>query len=217
MDKLYIFIDESGDFNFSPTGSKYLILCSYSTVLPLQHSHAFQKLKYDLLAQGIEQECFHATEDKQHVRDKVYDIIHNSRQSVIDYVWIEKAKAHPKLHRKQEAYTLLGRVLIKYIFERISRGEYTIDQIVVVVDKLLTAKEKGYLKSAIKPHLNSTGIKYELFFFQTKADPNAQIADYGAWAKHVQLVKDEQRPMQKIQHIVANDFDIFRLGTTRYY
>lgn len=77
MNTLYIFIDESGNFDFSTRGTRHLVMCAYSTNQPEKDTTEFQNLKYSLLSDGVEQECFHATEDLQKVRDSVFKLIKN--------------------------------------------------------------------------------------------------------------------------------------------
>jgi len=74
---LFIFIDESGNFDFSPTGTKYFVLTAVSTLHPLNDREKLFKFKYQSLIDGIDQESFHATEDKQVIRDQVFKIIKN--------------------------------------------------------------------------------------------------------------------------------------------
>ncbi len=54
MENLFIFIDESGNFDFSNKGTKHLVLASYSTCRPEQNTIDFNKLKYELLSNGHE-------------------------------------------------------------------------------------------------------------------------------------------------------------------
>jgi hypothetical protein len=72
----YLFIDESGNFDFSKKGTRYFILTAIlaEDTYGLQHDLLELKLK---LADQFEHylEYFHATEDKQFVRDKVFKII----------------------------------------------------------------------------------------------------------------------------------------------
>ena len=46
---LYIFIDESGNFDFSPTGTKYFALTSISTTSPLNDRLKMHAYRYKLL------------------------------------------------------------------------------------------------------------------------------------------------------------------------
>jgi len=72
---LYIFLDEGGNFDFSPTGTKYFTLTCISKTRPFQIAPALDSLKYDLIETGLDIEYFHAAEDRQAVRDKVFAAI----------------------------------------------------------------------------------------------------------------------------------------------
>ena len=62
----YIFIDESGDFNFSPVGSKYFTLTSIIATRPFTFVSKLDTLKHDLMDQGHIIEYFHASEGRRH-------------------------------------------------------------------------------------------------------------------------------------------------------
>lgn len=72
---LYIFLDEAGNFDFSVTGTRYFVVACVTRERPFGDYSDFIKLKYDLIEQGGEVEYFHASEDKQSVRDQVFQII----------------------------------------------------------------------------------------------------------------------------------------------
>src|SRR3990167_8684088 len=105
MKTLYIFIDESGNFDFSQSGTKYFILTALSTTKPFDIGMPLLKLRYELLpnyACGPNMEesgYFHASEDTQEVRNNVFQILtsvdHNFR---VDAVIAQKNKANPKFH-----------------------------------------------------------------------------------------------------------------------
>jgi len=214
---LYIFIDESGNFDFSPRGTRYLVLCAYSTTLPLQHSLKFQQLKYQNLRRGREVECFHASEDNLFLRKQVLAIIAGSQKATFDYVYLPKNKTHPSKQSKIHVYEIMAGALISYIFGRLTKRQLKYDQIIIVIDRSLTNREQNYRKNALKPRLKQFGRPYELFFFQTKSDPNAQVADYGAWAKFVSLQRKNYIPLRALSHLIENDFNVFRKGSKRFY
>ena len=72
---LYVFLDEGGNFDFSNTGTKYFVLTALSKERPFEAYKHLNELKYDLVEQDIEIEYFHASENKQSVRDAVFSII----------------------------------------------------------------------------------------------------------------------------------------------
>lgn len=82
---LYVFIDESGTFDFKPMRSKYFILTAVATVDPLQGCNELLKLRHDVLATSLSRlpvqrphdyAGFHCTEDPQRIRNDVFNIVH---------------------------------------------------------------------------------------------------------------------------------------------
>jgi len=69
---LYLFIDEAGDFNFSESGTKYFVLTAASKTRPFTWELPISSLKYDLIEFGLDIEYFHASEDRQQVRDRFF-------------------------------------------------------------------------------------------------------------------------------------------------
>jgi hypothetical protein len=88
MKTLYLFIDESGNFDFSPSGTKFFVLSVLSTLNPFNIGMPLLKLRYDLLPNYAcgpniaEDGYFHASEDTQEVRNNVFPIICNSDVTV---------------------------------------------------------------------------------------------------------------------------------------
>ncbi|MBF0635084.1 MAG: DUF3800 domain-containing protein, partial [Nitrospinae bacterium] len=60
-DCLYIFLDESGNFDFSPKGSPFLVLTAIVAKRPFAWVDKLACLKYDLIENGFEIEFFHCT------------------------------------------------------------------------------------------------------------------------------------------------------------
>ena len=67
-ERLFLFLDESGNLDFSPSGTRYFILTSVSMRRPFQMNHALDNYKYDCIEYGLEQEFFHCTKDNAHVQ-----------------------------------------------------------------------------------------------------------------------------------------------------
>ena len=208
LKNLFIFIDESGNFDFSEKGTKHLVLASYSTFKPEENTSEFQKLKYNLLANGKEQECFHATEDLQAVRNEVLDIIKNSKHGKYNFVIVDKTKITQKDKvSKRGIYTYMVAKILHLIFDMYSNIKCS--SIVLVIDQSLTKKEQGFLKQTIKLYLKNLEIPYHIYFFSTKSDLNSQIADYGAWSQYVNLERGESRPLEVIKDLVNSQVKLF--------
>lgn len=215
MKTLYIFLDESGNFDFSTNGTNHFLLSAVTALDPMASSSALQKAKYELLEQGHNIDCFHASPDKQHIRDCVFGVINSLSNIKINYLYANKHKAHPSLHTPEKIYTLFGKTLLKYIFKSWTANQY--EQIIVIFDKTLPTKQEKAFLGVVKPELKATGKPYRIFFHKTMADFNAQIADYAAWAKYVSLEKNELRPLNSLSNIPQQSLDIFRTGTKTYY
>ena len=101
----HIYADESGNFDFSASSSasKYFILTTVS-IPDHQISADLLELRRDIAWEGIDiRNGFHATEDKQRVRDRVFGILaqHEFR---VDATIIEKRKTQPHWRRTDSRF-----------------------------------------------------------------------------------------------------------------
>jgi hypothetical protein len=99
MARISVFADEAGDFNFStaPGASQYFILTTV-TLEKLDVGAELLDLRRQLGWEGAElrPEGFHATYDKQAVRDRVFEVLTRG-EFRIDATILEKRKAQPHL------------------------------------------------------------------------------------------------------------------------
>lgn len=52
MKTFYIYLDESGNFDFSVKGTEHFVLCAMTTLEPISTQEPLQALKYELLEEG---------------------------------------------------------------------------------------------------------------------------------------------------------------------
>jgi hypothetical protein len=214
---LYVFIDESGNLDFSSKGTKFFVLAAVTAREPLASSQSLQALKYSLLRRGIggdEYQYFHASEDTQVVRDEVFNTVTSLQNINVNYLYAEKRKTHPK-YQNEKFYTLLGSALVKYLLKVHQTSPY--ERVIIIFDQALTKKSQGGFLKAVKPELKTIGTPYAIYFHRTMSDFNGQIADYCAWAKYVSLERSEQRPINSLSTLSPSSFDIFANGDTYYY
>lgn len=214
---LYVFIDESGNMDFTEKWTKHFVLAALTTTNPLSSSSILQTLKYNYLKDnmwGCDYQHFHASEDRQIVRDGVLSSIWDMRDISVNWLWAEKSKTHPSRRKRESFYSLLWGVLVTYLMKKWKESEY--EKIIIIFDKALTNKEQNAFYAEVKPKLKLIGKPYAIYFHHTYSDFNWQIADYLAWAKYVSLERWEQRPLEAIKNIPQGEFDIFQNGTTRY-
>jgi len=228
---LYLFIDESGNFDFSPKGTKYFILSGFVTFDPVINREDLIKLKYELLSEGIDQEYFHATEDLQIVRDKVYDFLASLKDNYeIHAVVARKNRTNPSLYKESyrkgdkliervtgmRLYRKLCECLLKYIF----KGKYNqATKIIAIIGSLFVGEKKKVLLKTLKHFIKNyfPGIPFEIYSHKTSLDLNSQLADYCCWAISVRFERGEKRPYEIIKSQIKSIFDIFRKGNKEYY
>jgi len=227
MRTLFIFIDESGNFDFSPKGTKYFILSAVSTLNPLG-KEKLEEIKYDLMKDGTNLEYFHATEDKQVVRNKVYSFIENLKDIEIDSVIAQKNKTNPSLYvsikkkkpkKGEKLYTLALQTLLQYIFRRYNSSA-KVDQVVIVLSSIFDVNKRELIKKTIKIYLKQIfSNPFYLYFHQNRSDKNTQIADYCCWAIYRKWTDGEIRPYSAVNkgNKIKSEFDIFKTGKTIYY
>lgn len=231
QETLYLFLDESGNFDFSPKGTKFFILTGFATFDPIVRREALVRLRYKLLSEGIDEEFFHATEDKQTVRDEVFSFIKSLGATYeVHSVAARKNRTNPSLYKESYMkgsrliervtgiglYKKLCECLLQYIF----RGKSgKVGKIVVVVGSLFVGERKKALLQTLKHYLkrNFPGVPFEIYSHRSCADLNCQIADYCCWAIGVYAERNEKRPYEVIRPQVKSVFDIFKSGETEYY
>jgi hypothetical protein len=215
---LYIFIDESGNFDFTSSGTKYFVLTAVSTFSPFELRgdlfHKAQELKYIAWEEGRNGYYFHATEDKQKTRDWVFSAIKKLRDIEIDAVVVQKSKAAPSLYFEEEKfYGRISEALLEPIFARHHEDE-TLEKIVVVLGSLFTDKKRGHILQSLKQYLKTKSKKlFHIYFHTTSSDINCQIADYCSWAIYVKYERGEGRPWEEIKDKIKSCLDVFRDGT----
>lgn len=224
MKALYVFLDESGNFDFSPGGTKYFVLTVMSTTNPFDIGAPLLKLRYNLLpnyACGPSMEesgHFHASEDKQDVRNQVFSILMSKHDETrVDSVIAQKNKASPTFHQQPvEFYSRLGEAALKYAFNR--AAWYGYDHVVLVFSSLFDRKKRGILKQAFKSLIKRhAGVPFALYFHDSKFDFCNQAVDYFGWAIYRKWESDDSRSYDLVRQIIKSEFPIFEYGDTEYY
>ncbi len=209
--RLYTFIDEGGNLDFSPTGTRYFTLTSVTTEHPLAWSAKLTELKYELIDQGSNIEFFHASEDSQAVRDRVFAVIGPLLDLVrIDCVIVEKARTPPAARHDEEFYPkVLGR-LVHYVASEAWNAAYS--ELVVFTDALPIARKRRAVEKAVKTALATSlpaGVRYRIMHHASKSSVELQVADYCNWAVFRKWERNDARSYQLISGAVKSEFVVF--------
>lgn len=224
MKTLYIFVDESGNFDFSPSGTKYFILTVLSTTKPFDIGAPLLKLRYELLpnyACGSSMEeigHFHASEDAQAVRNQVFSILTQQDGEVrADSVIAQKNRTHPALQKQPvQFYTRLGEAALKYALNRAVWQEY--EHVVLVFSSLFDRRKRGFLKQAFKSLIKQHAkVPFSLYFHDSKFDFCNQAVDYFGWAIYRKWESSDGRSFDLMRSVIKSEFPIFEKGERDYY
>lgn len=204
---LYVFIDESGNFDFSKKGTKNFVLAGVATLEPLASAIPLQNLKYLLLSEGVDISQFHATEDKYVVRERVFGVVTALKNMTTHTVYGLKSELPESVQSSAAMHIRFSRSLISTILKSYKDHQY--DCVVLVLDQAFTKRVQGEFRSGIKPELKESDKPFHIYFHSMKTDFNGQIADYLAWAKFKQLERGENRPWGLLtQSICPTEIDL---------
>lgn len=208
----YLFLDESGNFDFTPKGTRYFALTSVG-VDDCHCGNELVELRRMLVWQGIDlvQE-FHATEDYQHVRNRVFESI--SRHELrIDSTIVEKSKVADHLraneHRfyKQVLYSHLRHIVPQFIRSN--------DNLLVVCAALGTRRDREIHRANLQDVIEQVqppGNMIRFAFWPAAIEPCLQIADYCSWAVHRKWERNDERSYALISDMIVSEFDLFATG-----
>jgi hypothetical protein len=220
MRTLYLFLDISGDYAFTPSGSKYLVftsLCCEDTAPGVLEAQA---LKHDLIATGQDLYRFHACDDNKRVRRRVFQLIANLSHARVDSLVIEKTKVNPSLYRLSKLYPTMIRYLLQYPFDPRGLDVSKFDCILVFLDReTANSNEKRAAIAAIKRWLKQlpTSAPFYLCMHSSCSHPYLQFADYASWAIFRRWERGDHEAFQTIQHLVSSEYPIFAGGTKHWY
>jgi len=205
---IFLFADEAGNFDFSSKGSRYFIVAGVTMadwsvgakLLDLRHELCFQ-------TEDLREEGFHATEDRQHIRDKVFALI-RELDLRIDAVVLDKHKAYKRLTENEAYfYQLAWHFLLRNVARQLSKE----DNLLIVAGSLGTKHRrmlfKQALDSASEQHILNTS--WRVSFWKAFSHPCLQVADYCAWAIQRWKEKNDKRSLILIEHKINKIWEPF--------
>ena len=199
---LYVFIDESGNFDFSPKGTRHFVMSAVYTTRPEQSAHQMSSLKYQLLSEGVDIPSFHATNDSQYVRNQVFLNIESMENLDAIAVFASKREIPSKFQNPLDMYVLFSKSLVSKILE--TSTTKSTKNIIFILDQALPKVMLNQVTKSIKNEIKSTAVQFQILFHSMKSDFNSQIADYCCWAYYVYLERNELRPLTQLKLLPRN-------------
>lgn len=220
MARLHVFGDESGNFHFvrKKHASKYFIICTVSMencdigaqLLELRRELVWKKLPV--------YEVFHASEDKQGVRDAVFELL-KPADFKIQATIMEKSKAQPQVRPSEERFYHYGWYYhFRYAAPKIFGND---DSVLITAAKVKTAKKQAAFTHAVNDTLQQTipRERWATHFCYSAQDPCLQVVDYCAWAIQKKWESDhkELRSYNLISDKINHEVDMWSHGNRHYY
>lgn len=216
---LYVFLDEAGNLDFSAKGTRYFLMGAVTQERPFLAHRPLDDLRHDIIEGGLDLEYFHAAEDRQAVRDRVFAAVSPHLATMrFDAVVVEKCKTGPALQDPHAFYPRMVGYLLRHILGQYRLTDFA--EIIVITDRLPVQKKLSVFEKSIKITLASmlpADARYRLLHHDSKSHYCLQVADYLTWAVYRKWTLQDERSYRLIQPVIRSEFDIFRTGTTRYY
>jgi hypothetical protein len=218
MPDTFLFADEAGCLTFSrqPNVSRYFIFC---TVLMADCSVGARllELRRELAWAGAELgEYFHATNDRQAVRDRVYAKI-LEHDFTIQATIMEKSKAHPRVKAsKPEFYKCGAYYHLKF---GVARRLSPTSELLVTTASVGNRKERSAFEAAMNDVMRQThrDLPWRTDFMPAHANPCLQVADYCAWAIQRKWEIGDERSYALIRDRVEYEHELWAKGARHYY
>lgn len=207
MPTLHIHLDETGDWKFtkkSPT--KYIILTMAWTYDPRPLADDLTNLRFSMVKAGTSVELFHASEDKQAVRDQVVAAITGRTGWGFASVVLEKCKINPVLYEPEKFYPKFASPLLKFVLKGSVFRPGT-NRVLVYADTLpmTNAKREGVLKALKETCASSlpASVQHHAFSYRSHSNKWLQVADYCCWSMCKKWERGDTRTYDQLRPRLA--------------
>ena len=202
---IYLFLDEGGNFDFKPSGTRYFTLTSVAMRRPFDLYEPLSNLRYDCIEYGLPTEFFHCSDDNKHVRAKVFDLLADQQSSFrIDSLVVEKSSVPLAIQVDKHFYPeMLGRLLKEIIPREIAKGA---KEVFVITDTLPIQKKRQAIEKAIKQALAEklpTNLSYRVLHHASRSHFGLQVADYCNWAIFRKWQNDDAAFYERLKPAIA--------------
>lgn len=229
-DTTYIFVDESGDMNFTSTGSKYYMFNFLVKKRPFKLHEYISNYRYELLEKSLDPhitrrlniEYFHAHNDNKHIKNELFNIISTfDSEAVKIYSYIlEKEKVQPGKRKANEDFYIDN--LIFSIGKLLEKNEIA-SNFIIITDNLPVAKNKKKQEKALKVGVSKyiqehkLNVRYDIFHHCSASSANLQIIDYIGWAIFKKYEHGDDSYYQKIEKYILEEDIVTKDRSKKYY
>jgi hypothetical protein len=212
MTALYVFIDVSGNYDFAGTGTRYLVMTGLTCTDICSGIIELHTCKHRLIDGGFEVEYFHAAEDQQAVRNKVFDIVSKFDHVRIDSVISEKSNIPTSLQSTGQIYPYMVEMLLNSLLTVGGIKTKKSDKVFIFMDRELShSRDREPLIKGVKKYLSQhlSRTPYQILMHSSMSHTYLQVVDYCSWAIYRKWEMSDRRSYDKIQRLIKSERPIF--------
>ena len=167
------------------------------------------------LETGLDLERFHASEDRQAVRDQVLAYLEPRLADLAAYaIVIRKRGLAAEMRRAERLYPAAFSQLMEIAMTGEEAAELP-SRVIVVTDTLPVRRERLAVTKAAKLDLHERAkdaFEYRILHHASRADLNLQVADYVSWCVYRLAARADRRSFSRVEPCVRG---IGELGGAR--
>jgi hypothetical protein len=189
-----LFLDEAGNFDFSPKGTPFLMVCATLLEINASRSGELSCLRYELNSQGHDIECFHASANTPFVRGAFMRRLTSAGAgSQVFAVVMDKSTCTKPPQDLSQVYVDLFKLVLA--LSHPSSGDCA-----VYADRVPLQRSRKAIMKAVRQ-----GVGHRSVHFHSSASSlELQIADYCTWAVWRQIVSQDTRPMEALGNPIVH-------------
>lgn len=182
----YLFIDEAGNLDFSPSGSRLFIFICMTGELRASGLLRLHGLRKDLLRRGWDIEYFHASENKPGVRSEVFEALRDCHVTGSLVALAVEKSAVPADGRDAGAF------YAKFLALAIGHSAAIADEEhVIITDSIPIQKKRKGVEKALRGVVAESHKRTRIYHHASKSHLELQCVDYFGWAIWRHLTKGE--------------------------
>lgn len=218
MSIVYLFADESGNFDFSRQrgATRYFVL---ATIVAdgCEVGNALLDLRRELTMEGFDfLREFHATDDSHHVRLRVFELL-STFDFRVDATIFDKPKT--RLHVRDSVdrfYKSTWFYHLKYVAPRVTTRS---DHLFVVAAQFQTKAKRKQIDLALREVCQQvvTCDGHNSACWPAAIDPCLQVADYCAWAIFRKWESNDDTYYRLIEDKIHSEWDMFHFSDEELY
>lgn len=221
MRTIHIHLDESGNLDFSPTGTRYYIFAVAWTYDPAPLAADLSTLRFSLIKRGddIRNGGFHAVYDPAPRREVVIAAMTARTTWNFAALVIDKPSVNQVLWLPSDFYPKFASMIFRFVFKgRVKPG--TTSALIYTDTLPFPNKQAKAVEVAIKSSCRSSlHIPFQICHHRSESNSWLQAADYCSWAVCRKWEHGDAQPYNRLRpRLAAPELDVMAGGDgTVYY